>query len=70
MGSNLYLLGAVGVSILATVLLVSLPFTAGLFRITPLATADWLIITLVATSIIVFNYIRRRAERANTDGRA
>ncbi|MDY7037561.1 MAG: HAD-IC family P-type ATPase, partial [Thermodesulfobacteriota bacterium] len=64
LGSNLYLLGAVGISILATVLLVSIPLTAHLFHIIPLSPLDWLITTFVAMSIILFNSIRRKIEQS------
>lgn len=58
-GSNIHLLAAVGISILLTVILVSLPFTARLFNIVSLSQVDWLIIICVSMFIIFFNLIRK-----------
>jgi Ca2+-transporting ATPase len=57
---NPYVLGAVGISTVATVLVVSLPATAQMFHLAPLSVADWAITALVASSIIVLNEIAKR----------
>ncbi|MBP7049697.1 MAG: cation-translocating P-type ATPase [Phycisphaerae bacterium] len=54
---NRYVLGAVGISTLATVLLVSLPGSARMFHVTPLSVADWGIMAVVAASIIALNEV-------------
>jgi Ca2+-transporting ATPase len=57
---NPYVLGAVTISTVATVLLVSLPSTARLFHLAPLSVGDWAIVALVSASIIVLNEIAKR----------
>ncbi len=60
---NRYVLAAVSVSTVATVLLVSLPRTAHMFHLEPLSIADWAIVAVVAASIILFNEIAKRFVR-------
>ncbi len=57
---NPYVLGAVGISTVATILLVSLPSSARLFHIEPLSILDWAILAAVSGSIIVLNEIAKR----------
>jgi Ca2+-transporting ATPase len=57
---NPYVLGAVGISTVATILLVSLPSSARLFHIEPLSVLDWAILAAVSSSIIVLNEIAKR----------
>jgi Ca2+-transporting ATPase len=57
---NRYVLGAVGISTVATMLLVSLPGSAQAFHVTRLSVVDWAIMALVSGSIIVLNEIGKR----------
>jgi len=57
---NPYVLGAVGISTVATILIVSLPSTARLFHLASLSILDWLIVAVVSASIIVLNEIAKR----------
>ncbi len=57
---NPYVLGAVSISTIATILLVSLPGTARSFHLEPLSLFDWLITAVVAGSIIVLNEVAKR----------
>jgi len=57
---NPYVLGAVTISTLSTILIVSFPATAEMFHLARLSVADWAITALVAASIIVLNEIAKR----------
>jgi Ca2+-transporting ATPase len=56
---NPYVLGAVTISTLATILIVSVPAAAKMFHAAPLSFADWLIVAIVSASIIAFNEIAK-----------
>jgi Ca2+-transporting ATPase len=57
---NPYVIGAVTISTVATVLIVSLPSTAEMFHLARLSVADWAITALVAASIIALNEMAKR----------
>ncbi len=57
---NPYVLGAVSISTVATILLVSLPGSARSFHLQPLSLLDWAITAVVAASIIVLNEVAKR----------
>jgi len=57
---NRYVLGAVGISTVATMLLVSLPGSAQAFHVARLSVVDWAIMALVSGSIILLNEIGKR----------
>ncbi len=62
---NPYVLGAVAISTVSTILVVSLPSTAKMFHLAPLSVADWLIVAVVSASIIAFNEIAKRLVYGN-----
>mgnify|MGYP001377281643 CR=1 FL=1 len=57
---NPYVLGAVAISTVSTILIVSLPATAKMFHLASLSVADWAIVAVVSASIIVFNELVKR----------
>ncbi len=57
---NRFVLGAVAISTVATMLLVSLPGSAQAFHVTRLSVVDWAIMALVSGSIVVLNEIGKR----------
>ncbi|MEN6424494.1 MAG: cation-translocating P-type ATPase [Phycisphaerales bacterium] len=57
---NRYVLGAVSISTVATMLLVSLPGPAKAFHLTSLSVVDWAITIIVAGSILVLNEVAKR----------
>jgi len=57
---NRYVLGAVSISTIATILIVSLPSTAKMFHLASLSFGDWVIVAVVSASIIGLNEAVKR----------
>lgn len=57
--SNLYLIGAVLFSVVGTIAIVQIPFFQKYLKTVPLSLNQWLILTAVAFSILVFEEIRK-----------
>lgn len=57
--SNLYLIGAVLFSVVGTIAIVQLPFFQKYLKTVPLSLNQWLILTAMAFSILIFEEIRK-----------
>lgn len=58
--SNMFLVVAVAASLILQLLVVYLPFLQGIFRTTALGVFDWVIILLVACTILISNWLVER----------
>lgn len=58
--SNKFLLLAVGASVLLQLGVIYLPFLQGIFRTTALGAFDWVLILLIASTILVSDWLAER----------
>jgi Ca2+-transporting ATPase len=68
LGRNPTFLTVAALVALAQVLIVSVPFLAGLFRVEPLGIIDWLVIVTATASVLGFGELVRRVRRALQTG--
>lgn len=67
--SNKFLFVAVGASFLLQLAVIYLPFLQGVFRTTALGIVDWVIILLIASTILISDRLVERLTRQNSDFR-
>jgi Ca2+-transporting ATPase len=65
--SNKYLLGALGLSVLLQVAVVYVPFLQTSFRTEALDIFDWVIVTLVASSVLIMSEIWKAIDRSRSN---